>query len=94
MKNKKRLKGKNENSLAKNEEEEKEETKLEEILKENDGIDREKEFLTIEDLVLLIKAFERQDKRLKNSEMDVRALENKLKILESKIRNAELYLQR
>ncbi len=32
------------------------------------------------------------DKRLKNSEMDVRALENKLKILESKIRNAELYL--
>ena len=81
MKNKKRLKGKNENSLAKNEEEEKEETKLEEILKENDGIDREKEFLTIEDLVLLIKAFERQDKRLKNSEMDVRALENKLKIL-------------
>ena len=69
MKNKKRLKGKNENSLAKNEEEEKEETKLEEILKENDGIDREKEFLTIEDLVLLIKAFERQDKRLKNSQM-------------------------
>ena len=93
MKNKKRLKGKNDNILVKNEEAEKEETKLEEILKENDGIDREKEFLTIEDLVLLIKAFERQDKRLKNSEMDVRALENKLKILESKIKNAELYLK-
>ena len=80
MKNKKRLKGKNENILPKNEEDGKEENKVEEILKEDDGIDREKEFLTIEDLVLLIKAFERQDKRLKNSEMDVRALENKLKI--------------
>ena len=93
MQNKKKLKGRAKEVLNKDSEEEKETQEIEEIFKENDGIDRTKEFLTIEDLVLLIKAFERQDKRLKNDEMDVRALENKIKILNSKIRNAEAYLK-
>lgn len=93
MQNKKKLKGRAKEILNKDSEEEKETQEIEEIFKENDGIDRTKEFLTIEDLVLLIKAFERQDKRLKNDEMDVRALENKIKILNSKIRNAESYLK-
>lgn len=93
MQNKKKLKGRAKEVLNKDSEEEKETQEIEEIFKENDGIDRTKEFLTIEDLVLLIKAFERQDKRLKNDEMDVRALENKIKILNSKIRNAESYLK-
>ena len=93
MQNKKKLKGRAKEILNKGSEEEKETQEIEEIFKENDGIDRTKEFLTIEDLVLLIKAFERQDKRLKNDEMDVRALENKIKILNSKIRNAESYLK-
>ena len=92
MQNKKKLKGKVK-EVINNASEEEEKKEVEQILKEDDGIDRSKEFLTIEDLVLLIKAFERQDKRLKNNEMDVRALENKIKILESKIRNAELYLK-
>lgn len=93
MQNKKKLKGKvkeNPDKEVKEQEEEKEEKK---IFKEDDGIDRTKEFLTIEDLVLLINAFERQDKKLKNDEMDVRALENKIKVLESKIKNATLYLK-
>ena len=81
MQNKKKLKGRAKEILDKDSKEEEETQEIEEILKENDGIDRTKEFLTIEDLVLLIKAFERQDKRLKNDEMDVRALENKIKIL-------------
>ena len=93
MQNKKKLKGRAKEILNKDSEEEKETQEIEEIFKENDGIDRTKEFLTIEDLVLLIKAFERQDKRLKNDDMDVRALENKIKILNSKIRNAESYLK-
>ena len=92
MKNKKKLKGKIKEAIN-NPSEETAKKEFEQILKEDDGIDRTKEFLTIEDLVLLIKAFERQDKRLKNNELDVRALENKIKILESKIRNAELYLK-
>lgn len=92
MQNKKKLKGKVKEVIKKDGEEE-ERNELEKILKEDDGIDRTKEFLTIEDLVLLIKAFERQDKRLKNDEMDVRALENKIKVLESKIKNATLYLK-
>lgn len=65
MQNKKKLKGRAKEILNKDSEEEKETQEIEEIFKENDGIDRTKEFLTIEDLVLLIKAFERQDKRLK-----------------------------
>jgi hypothetical protein len=93
MQNKKKLKGRAKEILDKDSKEEEETQEIEEIFKENDGIDRTKEFLTIEDLVLLIKAFERQDKRLKNDEMDVRALENKIKILNSKIRNAEAYLK-
>lgn len=93
MQNKKKLKRRAKEIFNKDNEEEKETQDIEEIFKENDGIDRTKEFLTIEDLVLLIKAFERQDKRLKNDEMDVRALENKIKILNSKIRNAESYLK-
>lgn len=92
MQNKKKLKGKEKDVLTQESEEE-EKKEVEQILKEDDGIDRTKEFLTIEDLVLLNKAFERQDKRLKNNEMDVRALENKIKIIESKIHNAELYLK-
>ncbi len=92
MQNKKKLKGKAKEVLNKeSKEEEKDEVK--EILKENDGIDRTKEFLTIEDLVLLVKAFENQDKKLKNDEMDVRALENKIKVLDSKIKNADIYLK-
>ena len=92
MKNKKKLKGKAKEVLEnKNKVEEKSEVK--EIVKEDDGIDRTKEFLTIEDLVLLVKAFDRQDKQLKNDEMDVRALENKIKVLDSKINNAITYLK-
>ena len=92
MKNKKKLKGKAKKVLEnKNKVEEKSEVK--EIVKEDDGIDRTKEFLTIEDLVLLVKAFDRQDKQLKNDEMDVRALENKIKVLDSKINNAITYLK-
>ena len=92
MQNKKKLKGKAKEILLK--EKENEDTQeIPEILKEDDGIDRTKEFLTIEDLVLLVKSFERQDKKLKNDEMDVRALENKIKVLESKINNAETYLK-
>ena len=92
MKNKKKLKGKITEELV-NENEKSEENKVKEILKEDDGIDRTKEFLTIEDLVLLVKAFESQDKKLKNDEMDVRALENKIKVLDSKIKNADTYLK-
>ena len=92
MKNKKKLKGKAKEVLEnKNKVEEKSEVK--EIVKEDDGIDRTKEFLTIEDLVLLVKAFDRQDKQLKNDEMDIRALENKIKVLDSKINNAITYLK-
>lgn len=93
MQNKKKLKGKVKEILDKEVEEKEEKKEEKKIFKEDDGIDRTKEFLTIEDLVLLIKAFERQDKKLKNDEMDVRALENKIKVLESKIKNAILYLK-
>lgn len=93
MQNKKKLKGKVKKILDKEVEEKEEKKEEKKIFKEDDGIDRTKEFLTIEDLVLLIKAFERQDKKLKNDEMDVRALENKIKVLESKIKNATLYLK-
>ncbi len=93
MQNKKKLKGKVKEILDKEVEEKEEKKEEKKIFKEDDGIDRTKEFLTIEDLVLLIKAFERQDKKLKNDEMDVRALENKIKVLESKIKNATLYLK-
>lgn len=93
MQNKKKLKGKVKEILDKEVEEKEEKKEEKKIFKEDDGIDRTKEFLTIEDLVLLIKAFERQDKKLKNNEMDVRALENKIKVLESKIKNATLYLK-
>ena len=92
MKNKKKLKGRiKTNIVEETEKEEKEKT--EKIVRLNDGIDRTKEYLTIEDLVLLVKAYEKQDKELKNDEMDVRALENKIKVLDSKIKNASIYLK-
>lgn len=90
MKNKKKLKGKIiENSVKEKEKIE----KVEKIVRLSDGVDRTKEYLTIEDLVLLVKAYEKQDKELKNDEMDVRALENKIKVLDSKIKNASIYLK-
>ena len=92
MQNKKKLKGRTKEILNKEYIQE-EKQKRKEILKENDGIERTKEFLTIEDLVLLVKSFENQDKKLKNSEMDVQALENKIRVLDKKIKNAEMYLK-
>ena len=91
MKNRKKLKEKIKSNIVEDSKKEEKE-KLEKIERLSDGIDRTKEYLTIEDLVLLVEAHEKQDKELKNNEMDVRALENKIKVLDSKIKNASIYL--
>lgn len=91
MKNRKKLKEKIKSNIVEDSKKEEKE-KLEKIERLSDGIDRTKEYLTIEDLVLLVEAHEKHDKELKNNEMDVRALENKIKVLDSKIKNASIYL--
>lgn len=91
MQNKKKIKLKNEEQ-EKVEENKEDKEKHEKILRKEDGIDRTKPFFTIEDLVLLVKSYQSQDKEFKNSEMDVRALENKIKVLDGKIKNATTYI--
>lgn len=53
----------------------------------------EKQFYTIEDLVVAYSVKERADKKQKDLEQDTKALELKYENLKSKVRNAELYIE-
>lgn len=53
----------------------------------------EKQFYTIEDLVVAYSVKERADKKQKDLEQDIKALELKYENLKSKVRNAELYIE-
>lgn len=51
-----------------------------------------KDFYTIEDLLKICEILKNQEVKYKNSEMDIKALENKKQNLEKKIQNATLYI--
>lgn len=51
-----------------------------------------KEFYTIEDLLKVCEILKCEETKYKNSEMDIKALENKKQNLEKKIQNATLYI--
>lgn len=51
-----------------------------------------KEFYTIEDLLKVCEILKTEETKYKNSEMDIKALENKKQNLEKKIQNATLYI--
>lgn len=53
---------------------------------------KKKDIYTIEDLLNICKILEDKNTEYKNIEMDIKALENKKQNLESKIRNATLYI--
>ena len=52
----------------------------------------EKNLYTIEDLLNVCEVLKREEQKLKNAEMDKKALENKKENLERKIKNATLYI--
>lgn len=68
------------------EKEKKEKVKVEKIEIE------EKDFYTIEDLLKICNILAKEEKELKNKQMDIKALENKKENLERKIKNATLYI--
>lgn len=51
-----------------------------------------KDFYTIEDLLKICEILSKQETKLKNMQMDIKALENKKENLEKKIQNATLYI--
>lgn len=51
-----------------------------------------KDFYTIEDLLKICEILAREETKLKNMQMDIKALENKKENLERKIQNATLYI--
>ena len=58
----------------------------------NNKLIQEKENYTIEDLVIIYSVYDKIIKNIKNLELDKQALENKIKNMEIKIRNATLYI--
>ena len=52
----------------------------------------EKELYTLEDLIKVCNILEKNERDLKNKQMDIKALENKKENLERKIKNATLYI--
>lgn len=54
---------------------------------------QDKKFYTIEDLVVIYSVKEKADKKQKDLEQDIKALELKLENLKSKVKNAELYIE-
>ena len=72
--------------------EEKPEEKQEEKPEERPVEFKEKEFYTIEDLVKICTILQKEEKEFKNKELDIKALENKRENLETKIKNATIYI--
>ena len=68
------------------EKEKTEEVKVEKVETEK------KDFYTIEDLLKICNILSKEEKELKNRQMDIKALENKKENLERKIKNATLYI--
>ena len=67
--------------------------KKEEIVKKEELFEfEEKNFYTIEDLIMVCSFFEKKQTELKNKKIDIKAMENKKENLERKIKNATLYL--
>ena len=52
----------------------------------------EKDFYTIEDLLKICETLRKEETKLKNMQMDIKALENRKENLERKIQNATLYI--
>lgn len=82
----KKSKKKKEENIESVEKNKKENVKLPEIKLE------EKRNYTIEDLLKVATMLEEQEKEYKNTQMDIKALENKKENLENKIKNATLYI--
>ena len=53
----------------------------------------EKEFYSIEDLITIYSIFEKNEKYCKNLNIDIKAMETKLKVFELKVKNASLYIE-
>ena len=87
------LKGKKKEENIKEDVNEKEQEVNLDFLDDNAGIDNEKEFYTIEDLVTVYAKLDKKAAKGKNLKADIKALELKVKNLNSKIENATLYIQ-
>ena len=58
------------------------------------SIIEEKELYTIEDLIKICIELDRIDIRMKDAKLDITALEDKIKVVESKIKNATLFIEK
>jgi hypothetical protein len=82
-------KSKKQNVEQKQEQKEVKEVELEPVIEQI----KEKAFYTIEDLVVVYGIKDKVDKKQKDFEQDIKALELKFENLNSKVRNAELYIE-
>ena len=87
------LKGKKKEENTEEDTAEKEQEVNLDFLDDNAAIDNDKEFYTIEDLVTVYAKLDKKAGRGKNLKADIKALELKIKNLNSKIENATLYIQ-
>lgn len=67
-------------------------TDLNENLKPMQIYTSEKEFYNIDDLIAIYSIFEKGEKYCKNLNLDIKAMETKLKNYEAKVKNASLYI--
>ena len=58
------------------------------------SIIEEKELYTIEDLIKICIELDRIDIKMKDAKLDITALEDKIKVVESKIKNATLFIEK
>lgn len=79
-------------NIEKNEDVEAEQVLTKEVSPAMTQID-EKRFYTIEDLVVIYSIKDKGEKRLKDLNQDIKALELKIENLSSKVKNAELYIE-